>query len=56
MGYIQEIEKDLKERLVDLEEERQREVIKYVKEKILESYRNGIKAPRIVRQDREVKR
>ena len=42
MGYIQEIEEELQTRLANLEEREQKEVIRFVKEKILESYKNGI--------------
>ncbi len=44
MGYIHDIEQVLTERLSDLAEERQNEVIQFVKERVLESYKNGIEA------------
>lgn len=38
MGYIQDLEKELRDRMADMDEE---ELIKFFKEKVLESYRNG---------------
>jgi hypothetical protein len=38
MGYIQDLEKELRDRLPDMNDE---ELIKFFKEKVLESYRNG---------------
>jgi len=38
MGYIQELEQELKVRLANLEEREQKEAIPFVKEKSLESY------------------
>ena len=38
MGYIQDLEKDLRDRMADMDDE---ELIKFFKEKVLESYRNG---------------
>lgn len=55
MGYIQELETKLKEMLSALDEKKQKEVIKYVKEKALESYRNGIISTRLVDADKEAK-
>jgi len=53
MGYIQEIEEELKTRLADLGEREQKEVIRFVKEKILESYRNGIMSAKLTAADKE---
>ncbi len=39
MGYIQDIERDVKELLCHNDPD---DVIRFVKEKVLESYRNGI--------------
>ena len=39
MGYIQDLEKELREKLGQMDQE---ELIKFFKEKVLESYRNGI--------------
>lgn len=44
MSYLDQFEKALQERLMGLDEEEQMEIIKFVKAKILESYRNGMKA------------
>ena len=46
MGYLQEFESELAARLADLGESEQKEVIRFVKEKVLESYKNGLKAPK----------
>jgi hypothetical protein len=42
MGYIQEVEHKLRQYLVSFEAPVQDEIIKYVKTRILESYKNGI--------------
>jgi hypothetical protein len=42
MGYIEDLEKELEEKL-DNGMERE-ELIKFLKDKVLESYRNGLKA------------
>jgi len=39
MGYIQDLERELREKLDGMSDE---ELIKYFKEKVMESYRNGI--------------
>jgi len=39
MGYIQDLERELRDVLDDMSKE---ELIKFFKEKILESYRNGM--------------
>lgn len=44
MGYIYDVEKVLQEMLADLPEESSKQVIKYMKERLLESYRNGLEA------------
>lgn len=43
MGYIQDLEKELRENLRDMDEE---DLIKFFKEKVLESYRNGVESAR----------
>ena len=44
-NYMQELELDLKEMLVDVPEEKQEAIIKYVKAKVLTSFRNGQSMP-----------
>lgn len=56
MGYIQNLEKDLKDKLSDLEEERQEEIIKYVKLVALESFRNGIMMSKMAKANKEARR
>lgn len=56
MGYILDLERALKELLADLEEGKKREVIQFVKERVLESYRNGITAAKMVDADKEADR
>ena len=56
MGYIQELEQELQTRLADLGEREQKEVIRFVKEKILESYRNGILSAELTAADKEAER
>jgi hypothetical protein len=43
MGYIQDLEKELRDRLPDMDDE---ELIKFFKEKVFESYRNGAQSAR----------
>lgn len=50
MTYIQDIEKALTERLAGLDAGKQKEILSFVREKILESYRNGIEAGRTGKQ------
>jgi HSP20 family molecular chaperone IbpA len=56
MGYIQDLEIELQNRLADLEEDRQKELIRFVKEKIVESYRNGIMSVKMVKAGKEAER
>lgn len=43
MGYIQDMERELKALLEGLpDEDKKKNIIKYMKEKVLESYRNGL--------------
>ena len=42
MGYITDLEKELEKRLADLEEERRKKLIRFIKLSVLESYRNGL--------------
>jgi uncharacterized membrane-anchored protein len=53
MGYIQNIEQELKGRLYRLSEDQQKAVIRFVKERILESYRNGIMSAKMVKAGKE---
>ncbi len=46
MNYLQNIEKDIAEMLKNIPADVATNVIKYVKGKILESYKNGIEAGR----------
>jgi hypothetical protein len=43
MGYLQQFEDEL-HRMLDMGEEGTDEIIRFVSEKVLESYRNGLKA------------
>ena len=42
MGYINDLERELNKRLSDLEEERRKKLIRFIKLCVLESYRNGL--------------
>jgi hypothetical protein len=44
MGYMQTIETALRERLAELPAEQQNDIIRFIKEKLLESYKNGMDA------------
>ena len=41
MGYIRELEQELREMLADLPDEKITPIIKFVKEKVYDSYQNG---------------
>jgi len=41
MGYIRELEQELREMLTDLPNEKVEPIIKFVKEKVYDSYQNG---------------
>ena len=49
MGYIQDLEKELREELGHMDAE---QLVKYFKDKVLESYRNGLKAGKATRGSR----
>ena len=53
MGYIHDLERELRELLRNSDEVL---LIKFVKEKVLESYRNGIMAAKMVEADQEAER
>jgi hypothetical protein len=44
MGYIRALERELREMLVDVPEEKAEAIVKFVKEKVYESYQNGRQA------------
>lgn len=46
MGYIQDLEKELRDNLPEMDDE---ELVKFFKEKVLESYRNGAQSARQAR-------
>ncbi len=56
MGYIIDLEKELEKRLSDLEEERKNNLIKFVKQVVLESYKNGIMSAKMVKAGKEADR
>jgi len=56
MGYILDLEKELENRLTDLEEKRKQELIKFVKRAVLESYKNGIMAAKMVKAGKEAEK
>ena len=41
MGYIRDLERELREMLDELPEDKVEPVVKFVKEKVYESYQNG---------------
>jgi uncharacterized membrane-anchored protein len=53
MGYIQELEQELTARLAGMDESEQQETIRWVKEKIIESYKNGIMSAKLGRENKE---
>ena len=56
LGYILDLEKELEQRLSDLEEEKKKELINFVKRSVLESYKNGIMAAKIVKAGKETEK
>jgi hypothetical protein len=42
MGYIIDLEKELEERLSGLDEKKKNSLIKFVKQAVVESFKNGI--------------
>lgn len=44
MNYIQEMGEKLKAMLTELDENKQKQIIRFVQDKVLASYRNGIEA------------
>jgi len=50
MGYIRDLERELREMLRDIPEERFDDVLAFIKDKVYESYRNGCR-----RKSRETK-
>lgn len=56
MGYIQDLEQELNEMLSDLPEERQEKIIRFIKEKILESYKNEIMSAKLVKAEKKAGR
>ena len=55
MGYLQDFEAELKEKLKDIPEDSQKQLTRYIKEKIVESFKNGIQAGRLVKAYRSGK-
>ena len=41
MGYIRELEQELREMLTDLPDEKVGTIVRFVKEKVYDSYQNG---------------
>ena len=56
MDYIQDLEQELNEMLSDLPEERQKKIIRFIKVKVLESYKNGIMSAKLVKAEKEAER
>ena len=60
MGYLQDLQQEVRQLLGDLDEERQKEIARWVGNKVLESYRNGQAsgqaAPRLARAAKGLQR
>lgn len=57
MGYLQELQQELRALLGDdMDEEQQQKIARFVGEKILESYKNGIATGQPTGADKEAKR
>jgi hypothetical protein len=48
MGYVHELQEELKQMLGDLDKEKRQEITRYVGRKILESYCNGIESVQVL--------
>ena len=48
MGYLQELKAELRQMLGELDDAKQDEIARFVGQKILESYRNGIESVKIL--------
>lgn len=44
MGYIRDLERELREMLKDLPEDKIEAVLKFVKDRVYQSYKNGVQA------------
>ena len=53
MGYIRDLERELQGMLDGLPEDQANQIVKFVKQKVYESYRNGQKRPSQNRNDRD---
>jgi len=56
MGYLQDLQKELRALLGDLDEAQQKKIARFVGEKILESYKNGLATGRQTNADQETAR
>ena len=53
MGYIIDLEKELEQRLSGLDEKKRNSLIKFVKQAVVESYKNGIMLARMSKARKE---
>ena len=53
MGYLTELQQELRALLGDMEEAQQKKIARFVGAKILESYRNGLLAAKLVKVVKE---
>ena len=53
MGYIQDLERDLRKLLQGIEKNKQDEIVRFVAEKVLESYKNGLKGVKSAKQSKK---
>jgi hypothetical protein len=49
MSYLQDFEAELEEKLKGVPEEVRKQLTRYIKEKIIESFKNGIQTAKLVR-------
>lgn len=56
MGYLQELQQELQKLLGDMDEAQQKKIARFVGEKILESYKNGIATGQLAGAGKEIER
>ena len=56
MGYLQELQQELAKLLGEMDEEQQKKIARFVGEKILGSYKNGIATGKLTDATRDAER
>ena len=56
MGYINDLEAQLQKKLSELDEKKRNDLIKFIKQAVVESYKNGIMLARMAKAGKEANR